>query len=133
MTKYLLIAIVLLSLIIAKGLDVGASQATLTPERTVDFDERPEDRVREKRFLTNPITKIVNLWNTLGQMYQIIYEVSMEIVLCFYFSLFGYLFHFLEYSGEKLNGNDISCGFLSILFLYMMLSSPAIINTLAKS
>lgn len=79
MTKYLLIAIVLLSLIIAKGLDVSASQTTLTPERIVDFNERPESRVREKRFLSNPITKIVNLWNTLGQMYQIIVEVSKEI------------------------------------------------------
>lgn len=76
MTKYLLIAIVLLSLAIAKSLDAEASQTTLTQERIVDFNERPESRVREKRFLSNPLTKIANLWNTLGQMYQLYVEVS---------------------------------------------------------
>lgn len=58
MTKYLLIAIVLLSLVIAKSLDAEASQTTLTQERIVDFTERPDSRVREKRFLSEPLTKI---------------------------------------------------------------------------
>lgn len=76
MSKYLVIGIVLLSLIIAISLDVEASQPTITQERVVDFNERPDSRVREKRFLGNPFTKIVNLWNTLGQMYQLYVEVS---------------------------------------------------------
>lgn len=83
MSKYLVIVIVLLSLIIATSLDVEASQSTITQERVVDFNARPERQVREKRFLGNPFTKIVNLWNTFGQMYQLYVEVSSIDVTSF--------------------------------------------------
>lgn len=76
MIKRILIAIFLLSLINGNTWDAEASQRTLKQEKIVDFSHRSENRVREKRFLSNPFTSIVNIWHALGHMYQLYVEVS---------------------------------------------------------
>lgn len=75
MIKQMLIAIVLTFLLVGNSWDAEARKRELRQKRFVDLHTSESGKVREKRFI-NPFTSIINIWNALTHMYQILSEVG---------------------------------------------------------